>query len=66
MNQNLLRRRFVVTKLLPLNEIARLMKIGEGGFAYVPTEDPVRLEIDTFEYTASSSNFESCTMWANV
>jgi hypothetical protein len=63
MNQNLMKRLFVVTSFLHLNETSRPMKPGEQGFAFVPLGAPVHIEVDTTEYTADRSTFEAAIEW---
>jgi hypothetical protein len=39
------------------------LKVGQEGFAYMPLSDPVQIEIDNLQFTASLSGFERSIIW---
>jgi len=57
------RKLFVVIEPMCLNGTTSPMKQGQTGFAYVPTADPVELEIDNIGYTVAQSIFNRATKW---
>jgi hypothetical protein len=58
-----IRKMFVVTEQMRLNETRSPMQPDQTGFAYLPVSDPVQIEIDNIPFTTDRKIFLACTRW---
>lgn len=60
------RRMFVVTEQMCLNETRCPMQPGQTGFAYPLVCGPVQIEIDNIPYTVDRKHFLASTKWCTA